>query len=287
MATSTSNLQAWIRKLQSLEREVAGAAFEDVRTNFEDIAHEILWQHAERAILDTVEYNIPIFKEPLRRAIMTKGCILLYQVGTDSIATRIDLDITAGNIEIYADAVSKVRESYKTKYSTKNIKVASKYWERIYSTAFGSVLEGSNEDSTSQAISSQIYHRTIEDRLALVGGLAPYWSIIDEGSYYIGELDRGGDAYPRFAQTNFVHSAEMSISSLMTKEYRRSLKSYTRALELERYGGSRLLNTITNVLEGADSSSISEGGILKVIEINYRNYVIYVTQTSKIGMRLQ
>ena len=273
MAIQTTNLQNWIKRLEKLLFEVSDAAFEDTRVAFEDKAHDLFWQVAEQAISDTVEYNIPMFKEPLKKAIMTKGCITFYQVGIDGIAVKIDLDVTAGNIEIYANAVRVVRDADRTRYSAKSVARASEFWEAIY-----------RNDS---AVGSSLYSRIIEDRLSLVGGLAPYWSIIDDGSYYVTELDRGGSAYPRFFATYFVHTAEKLIEKFMSAEYRKTITRYQRALEEERYGGKRILSTITRVLGGANTAPLDVGGILRVIEINSRNYQLYVTQTSKVGMRLQ
>jgi len=135
----TGNLNTWIAKLKSLRSSVYPTALMNVLPKETRRLQDILWRNVEQAISINTEFDYPIFKTGLRKAVYDDRTIVVTILprGIQSgIHVRINFDVTAGNIEDYANAVSSVRDT--TAGSTTR-RQASAYWRNF---VYGQAREG-------------------------------------------------------------------------------------------------------------------------------------------------
>ena len=289
----TFNLRSWMRELSRVRNAGWKTAFIETYQQVIDRAHSILTAEAQAAANSLDEYSLPIFIVPLKVATQTRGCISIIATDENSLMVTINLDITAGNIEDYASAVRRVRTS-KAK-GTMSKASASWYWRNFI---YGQAREGFTikkkrvkgqlgRTPIKRKEGKQLYAETISERLAAMGTLAPYWSLIDKGNASVPALSEGGTPYPANGPTNFTTKAELKIKTLFTEIYRRSQRAITEELELSEYGSNGLLERIQDIVaEFERSSSWTPGNILKKLEIGERMYELHVTSMMRLGMRL-
>jgi hypothetical protein len=117
-----------------------------------------------------------------------------------TVSVDINLDKTAGRLNMWASAVKAVRKDLKIKVPNKGSKIyekaalsASRAWGRYYSSQ------------------TEEWRNTIEARLQKTGNfVAPFWSILNYGTVSLAS-DRGGYPTPKNTKTNFVDAAEREI----------------------------------------------------------------------------
>lgn len=198
-------------------------------------AAEILKEEALRAIEETKEFDLPIFRNGLITAIEKPETFEYTVDDLGIIRVRIHLDLTAGTRREYMQAVKTVREELKLGATTGKTKqkgktygsdLASHMWrEKYYGTAReGKVIEpGKKKDGTPRTNRTPSfiakYHKTIEMRVAAFTHLAPFWEIVDQGTAGGGEDDEGGEEgsgkpYPVFQGRHFVDRAKARIEKL-------------------------------------------------------------------------
>ena len=299
MSIITSNLQRWINKLESLRDAVWQTAFVNVINEQGISFKDILWREAQTAITSTKEYDIPEFREPLRTAIYMDGCINIrtYDDGR-TISVEIDLNKTAGSIENYAQAIRAVRNlmTGDERGWREDKGRASWFWKNfIYRQAReglkikkGKLKGQRRRASLSQREGTQMYKETISNRLAAMGTLAPFWELIDKGNINNAALDEGGTPYPSNSATNFVSRAQIEIRSSFEGSYRQKVTELVSQLETQEYGASGLLDQIVDVITMVRErgETWTPGEILRGLEIGNREYQLYITGTSRLGMML-
>lgn len=292
----TFNLRKWIGTLEQVKDASWKTAFIEAYNQTIDQAHNTLTSIAKAAAESLEEYNLPIFTEPLKIATQTRGCIVISANTENSISIIIDMDATAGNIEDYASAVRRVRAS---KANTMGWRIdknrASWYWRNFI---YGQAREGFTikkkrvkgqlgRTPIRRKEGKQLYTETISERLAAMGTLAPYWSLIDKGNASVSSLDEGGTPYPANGSTNFTTTAALKIRTVFVEAYRKSQQDISNELELVEYGSNGLLESIQDVVtEFERSSSWTPGDILKKLEIGERMYELHITKMARLGMRL-
>jgi hypothetical protein len=299
MTNITWGVQRWINKLESLKESVWKTAFIDTLNEAGTLFQDILWAEANSAIVKTEEYDIPEFREPLKRAIYTEGCIHIRKAyGEYGVQVRIDLNKTAGQIDDYAQAVRTARENLeRDERGWRESKIrASWFWRNfIYGQAREGVkikakrVEGQRgRTPLRQREGEVLYERTIAERIAHMTSLAPYWSLIDKGNVNNAPMHSGGVPYPSNGPTHFVDKAETKIRILFEKMMEENITNLSSELEIQEYGSNGLIDQIGEVVQLAESRSGSwtPGEILRRLELGGRNYELYITGTSRLGMRL-
>ena len=293
MSNITYNLNRWIATLQKLENSVAPTAFVKTLERSTLTYTELLWGHAEAAANRTKEFNLPEFKEPLKRAIYDPKTII-YNLDGNRIIVTIDLDSTAGNIADYASAIRKVRNTFTPEKKPTRIQ-ASAYWKYYI---YGQGREGRKikkprkkgqlgRTPLAHKEGTVMYKATITERLGAMGTIAPFWSLIDKGNANVPELDSGGRAYPSVPRTGFVSKAKQAITGRVNRAFAGELKRLTTRLEREQYGENGLLDKIEKAIINFETNvaSWSPGDVLSELLLGEKKYNIYVTKTHKLGIR--
>lgn len=285
MVDLTHNLQKWINKLSLLEAEVTGIgsleryAFMRVVEKSKRKAHEMLWRNANQAIILTEEYNISEFKDPLREAIFMPETIILNWLGRMNV--EIDLNTTAGELSTYAQAVDSVRSRISASNKPVSAGWATRFWVEY-------VYRPGREGTTAPDGESGRYQETISARIALLGGKAPYWSLIDTGNINVSEMGGvGGFPYPAFGATNFVAISQAEIEILLQKEFLQELQKIEKMFDTQEGGGTDVLNALVEsiVSFGESNRTAQLGEVLAKLEIANKQYKLYITSKGKLGLR--
>jgi hypothetical protein len=181
----------------------------------------ILNEEAMKAIEDTEEYDLPIFKNGLSEAIYDPETIKIERKRGFNLGVRITLSKTAGDLGDWARAVSETRSALGVDvpgdapgYS----EFASKVWKK---KIYGVDREGGGEaDPTSGrntvAKYAGLYFKTINLRIGFSKAKAAWWGLLDKGNAIglASDLDPKGTAYPKNAPTHFVQKARTKITIL-------------------------------------------------------------------------
>lgn len=197
--------------------------------NVKDDAPSILWKEAEKALVSSEEFDLPIFRNRLERAIFNPKTVSLAVAG-NRLEVIVNLDQTAGTLDDYANAIKATRELIRKRNKGRYIKdpqVASQIWkEKIY----GSAREGKNIEPLTPnrknrtSIYRQQYRWTINTRVAHFQSLAPFWRILNNGTVPLAS-SWGGTEYPRTKPTDFVGKSTQEIRRQFT-EYVKIAKDY-------------------------------------------------------------
>jgi hypothetical protein len=188
-------------------------------------ANKILVKNLRKAIKLNREFDTPAFSDNLMSACLDINTIFISYVG-GVFNVEIRLNDTAGSVEDYANAVKAVRAEIASENGTKTPAAASMIWKnmlyipareggsvkkRIYSPhRRRSKVVDVTEDSVAY------YWGTISRRMAMSGKLAPYWEILDKGSFVM--EGSGGTPYPENMPTNFVGNTILEVSQLLSEQ---------------------------------------------------------------------
>ena len=219
----------------------------------EEKALDFLLNNIKKALINSVEFNYPLFINHLLQAVVigyNEGGMISIIIDSDNqevVGVRVDMS-NLGSVEEYADAVIAARDALKIgTISTRFADVRSKIWrEKIYGVAREGVRvfreyyekgkrstivklkddELNFDDSSGEIVDvthkyEGLYDRTIQMRLDILGpNRAPYWEIINYGS--IGFLrDIGGTPYPaNIPESNFVHGTEIALENAVIDAFR-------------------------------------------------------------------
>lgn len=210
-------------------------AFSDVMAEYtiEKFA-QILVNEAIKALSQSVEYNQPVFINGLLAACSDVTCIAISR-DSKNFKVIIDLNITAGNLNQWGEAVKAVRKNMNMGKAPANI--ASKMFAEKY---FGVDVLGNTitrtrtNKKTGETISKDVtanykgkYIATIQQRLNESGALAPWWMLLNYGSpSFKLSSDRGGYSELTTPQTLFIQKAQTIIEGIITSNFPKKLKEW-------------------------------------------------------------
>lgn len=211
-----------LRKIERLE-EIDSADL--LIPNIFEFLQNTLYQEAYNAFKINNEFDIPEYVSRLNQAIFNPQTYEITKLSAESISIKINLDKTAGTLDDYARAVSKVRKQLEDSKGNKKPKKRNPTWashawaEKFY----GPAREGKSipdrvvtriDKKTGKKITRikstpdpskyiEKYWKTINARISNFSTLAPFWKILDQGTIKL-KSDIGGKAYPINQKTNFV-----------------------------------------------------------------------------------
>ena len=223
----------------------------------------ILLGEMNKAITQTKEYDLPLFRKRLVTAIRAPGTIQITVEGEGKVRVSIlpGLRKNAGTLAEWLTAVKKTREELKIKHKSKPAggKAGSDmYEEKIYKPA----REGGHVERDYGRYTKDItekynkaYYDTLRSRLNNVTSLAPWWEYLEYGTDH-GPATAGGRAYPHYAGTHFVAKATIqiikSIKNAMFNLKRERNSDYE--FELEHY--NKLQNKVYEALHKIQNTTI-------------------------------
>lgn len=200
-AIAKSNEQV---KLMKDERKYVAGLKPQIMKDAIKVSKDILFNNTLTALRTNKEFDDPVYREPLFEAIESNDTYLVRMTGTgfsSRVSVDINLDKTAGRLNMWAAAVKAVRANLNIRIPRRGSKdfdksalAASSAWRRYFTSK------------------SQEWYDTIEARLQASAKLAPFWSILNFGTVSLAS-DRGGYPTPKNRNTNFVDKAEKEIKS--------------------------------------------------------------------------
>lgn len=200
-------------------------------------AKDILFANAKQAIRTNYEFDAAPYRLGLFEAIENNDTYRINTRGSGFstvMTVDINLDKTAGRLNIWGSAIKKARQELgvkvprKTKNITKELENnvlalrASRAWAKIFDRRSGTFSK---------------FSKTVRLRLSFSTKPAPFWQLLDKGEVPLSS-DRGGYPTPKNTSTNFVNESEQTtkdyISNLFLKEeekYRELTSSYNTVLD--------------------------------------------------------
>lgn len=235
-------------QLKSLkdERKYVSDLKQDIREQAITSAKDELYATAVKAIQTNQEFDNKYYRKALFEAIDDDDTYIVRMAGSgfsSTIRVTIDLNRTAGRLNLWGAAVKAARQQLGLKVPRKNNKAfdkkakgASRAWARIYN-------DGGKE-----------YNLTIRTRLAAAGKVAPFWSILDDGTPPGLSSDRGGYPTPKNKVTNFESKAQVNVNARLAKvfidlkkEYQAQFEGSFEELEIAKKDLDRLDDTAESI----------------------------------------
>jgi hypothetical protein len=181
------------------------------------ISKDILFNNVLAALRTNKEFDDPVYRKPLFEAIESNDTYLVRTHGTgfsSKVSVDINLDKSAGRLNMWASAIRAVRANLGIKVPRKGSKAfeksalsASRAWSRYYTSK------------------TQEWYNTITARLEASPTIAPFWSIINFGAVPMAS-DRGGYPTPKNRSTNFVNKSEQEIKSAVAGFFDTARENY-------------------------------------------------------------
>lgn len=237
-------------KLANNEKAYATSVKDAIKKSGIQAAKDILYGNALGAIRENYEFDTPAYRKGLFQAIQDDDTYLFRSRGTGLSSIMyldINLDRTAGRLNIWGSAVKAARRELGVKVSRKdkNAKAregealqASRAWAGIFSKRAGTQSK---------------FNKTIRLRLSYSGKPAPFWQLLDKGELSL-PSDRGGYPTPKKKPTNFVSESENAaneyISNLLAKEkekYDLLSSGYQTALDEAKASLAELDNLVSEI----------------------------------------
>lgn len=190
-------------------------------------AREILWNNILEAAQINQEYNHENFLSGLKRAVEDDRTIVIkFDSETFRLTSIIiDLDLTAGTLEEWANAIKSARDTLREFRGGRYIKkanIASKIWaEKIYrvdregKSVPRTKIDKKTGEETTIDVTEKFkgkYWLTMGFRFISTKSPAPWWKLLDQGNIPLGS-DWGGQPYPQSSATNFVSKAAVGIKT--------------------------------------------------------------------------
>lgn len=187
-------------------------------------AVDILLEELNRALSINPEFSHPMFKNRLVQSVRDGREFQYISTSNTKVYVKINLDITAGNIEDYATAVDAVRQKRRIgpyRFPPASPELASHMWAEKY---YGAGREAKivqpppnrkkkkKSDAKRTKEMHDKYWATMRDRMAAMQTLAPFWSLVNYGKVFMSS-DWGGEAYPKGTPTYFVEAAQKLIQT--------------------------------------------------------------------------
>ena len=291
MPDITYNLRKLRDEIVKIRHDLGKIAYMEVVPQYKPHAHRILAENAETAAMNSVEYNLPMFITPLKKACLMDDSIAFIVLEEGDLGVYINLDRTAGSMSEYASAVAQARETFPKskdgKERTPNQKSA--YWAwYIYEAARGGADPMDKKDSEDEAVETGLYWTTMKTRFDFFRSLAPFWELIDQGSLVM--AGSGGWAHPEVEAQFFTSRARDEIRGEILHEYYEAFEDIYLQLDEQQFGGAMLLDTIDEYINLFESDYVdptwTPGTILEEMRIKGRSYDLYITRTGMLGMAL-
>ena len=213
LTTLKEKLQVTVDKADPVDKAIA---------EIKKAAKKHLEDELNAALNINTEFDYPIFKSRLFAAIRDEQTIQYTQT-PDGVRVKIDMDLTAGTLNDYSQAVDTVRQNRMIgPYGQPPAPpaLAAKMWmEKYYQPAReGTIVprppRKTNVKRKSDAVRNKEfaakYRSTMKERIAAMSTLAPYWSLLNNGDMRM-ESSYTNPAYPKNVPTHFVEKAEISI----------------------------------------------------------------------------
>lgn len=200
------------------KRAIKGTAFAAATAEIAAKSKEILWNNILIAAEKNQEYNHENFLSGLKRAVEDDRTIVIKfdEKNFNITSIDIDLNLTAGTLEEWANAVKEARDTlreYRGGRYIKDADVASRIWkEKIYGVdrEGKSVSRRKKNKKTGKEVTIDVtekfegkYWFTMGLRFINMKSPAPWWELLDKGNISLGS-DWGGQPYPQSESTNFV-----------------------------------------------------------------------------------
>jgi plastocyanin len=193
-------------------------------------ASNLLWKEMKEATKINKEFDHTFFTSRLRQVAYDARTIKIIPLKSGKMKVILNLDAVAGSLSDYGSAVRRVREEVK-KFSkqftplgrtfapdTPNVEKSHFWEEKFYKAAReGKVAivkrKGKVVDKTDAF--RKKYWETMHKRMDYSGKIAPFWEILDKGSYAMASKGRAGfgTAYPLNDRTDFTSKAVADIQA--------------------------------------------------------------------------
>jgi len=218
------------------------------------VTKDILFAATVNAIKKRAEFDVPIYRNALYEAVENNDTYMIMTRGTgfsSIISVDINLNKTAGRLDMWAKAVKSVRKSLGTKVPNKKVsearrakaaEQASRAWAGIYNK------RGVNSKFT----------ETVEARLSAAAKIAPFWELLDKGALPMSS-DRGGYPTPKNKHLNFVDRAEKEASKRLNDSF---------LVEKEKY--ISLISNYDGIINQALSDLAELNALIEEIRIDNR-----------------
>lgn len=212
--------QEQVKELKN-ERTYASQVKEGLRAGAIKLAKDTLFDATVNAIKKRQEFDLPIYRNSIFDAIENSNTYLYKSTGagfSSKLSVDINLDKTAGRLEMWATAVKRTRKQLGVKIPSKKSRKlkrqlsadrASRAWAGIYNT------RGANDT----------YLSTIEMRMSNAAKKGAWWQLLDKGAVSM-PSDRGGYATPNNKPLNFVHGAETQVTETLTNAFAHEKEKY-------------------------------------------------------------
>lgn len=177
-------------------------------------AKEALFISTINALKKRQEFDIPLYRKPLFESIADNDTYKIRSRGSgfnSIISVNINLDATAGRLNMWGSAIKIARKILGVKVPTKRSSEkkrtatalqASRAWAGIYDKR-----GGKNKGK---------YDETIKLRLSKSSKPAPFWELLDKGALPM-PSDRGGYPTPNNLPLNFVDKTEKEINTAISR----------------------------------------------------------------------
>ena len=184
---------------------------------FKSQTRKMLIAEAEKAIVATKEFDLPIFRKRLMEAIADERTIQVVVTGASQAEIRINLAQTAGTVREWYEAAEAVRNSLGIGKSRQgyNDVVADMWAEKIYDVDRKSgrvtrTYTGAKKVDITQKYKGK-YFETIRRRVSALASLAPWWEFLEYGAGYKGSGK--GYPYPNYEGYRFVENTRRTIQT--------------------------------------------------------------------------
>jgi hypothetical protein len=188
-------------------------------TETKRVATKYLEDELNIALQVNTEFAHPLFRNRILRAVRDPRTIEFRPISTKRALVKINLELTGGTLDDYAQAVDTARRSRqlgKYRNPPMSAELASHMWmEKYYQPAReGTMVPARRKARKSQQTRTQgyvkRYWQTIRDRFANMQSIASFWPILNYGTVAMSS-DWGGSDYPQNTPTHFVEKAATRI----------------------------------------------------------------------------
>jgi len=216
-------------KLMSDETKYVASLKPQIKLDALQATKDTLFAKAVQAIRENYEFNAEPYQKALFLAIEDNDTYRIDIRGSgfeSTISVDINLDKTAGRLNMWGSAVKAARRELGIKTPNKNNKNYQKLADQA-SRAWAGIFSARGEK----------FLKTVQTRLKLSARPAPFWQILDKGTVPLSS-DRGGYPTPTNTNTNFVFESEHSVNEYFKNyifklkiDYQKLFSQYERFLE--------------------------------------------------------
>jgi len=217
------NLESIIKELIEQTADISTAAFMETINYYEYDALAILMSNLQQAIASSEEFNLKDFREPLLNAFDNVN-VINYRLerGGNFISVNILAEEFGGTIDEYYQGVELARDQLRKGEEIGDITQASAFWSMMYNAGRSrfAAIEGSSKEVKAANKKRKKnfeklrrkYFDTIHTRLSFFTK-APYWNIIDKGTFAFTDFDRGGFPTPKTSPKGFIYKSQVAIET--------------------------------------------------------------------------